>query len=913
MRPVVSRFIHDGNADRDQDAALGEPVWGPLAWLRDLELRLGLAPVEVSDAERAHAYAMRLQAGLDRAPFYARSLEVDPHGTATTLLAWRDQLVEAGWCGQEIPGAGPRVAALVAAENAPLRPIPLGPADRLARVELELADTTARLYDTLQLLESPKVWPEGWRRVLGALYGLGTKIEERKAPTFTPTGASDLAWTQDHLSVPRRKAEKCAWRGDGSLVHLTGRTSWDLGETVAGMMRSLGTSDVLVIRLGDPAPLEAAFELQGLSSQGQGSTSPLRSPLQVLSLALSLMFAPRDPYRALEMLTLPRAPLGPYASRMLADAIGRAPGIGSRSWEAAKAKLRTPDDPNDPIHVEAAAASTSKIETWFEGPTFDRATGAPRGEVVSVITRVREWARRRPHHDSASVPPSAGMGVNWAALSRSASDLEQFVLAHPREVLFQNEIEELASRAIGSGMRHDVSTERAGRLPHVSSPHAVMRQHDAILVWHAGYDANAGRRSPPWRAAELRAFEAAGYQFADADLAVTLEGDAWRRAFLSARSTFAVATAETHLSDAQPSLPLWDEIVARSNATDVDVKRVSLGAWGVLDRAHVAQPLTALPLPSARGVWSADPAAMRRALERTKALYPTAVENLVACPLRWVLESVLQVRRSRLSSVPEKTQLYGTLGHRLAEELHRIRVLDQPEKVGAIVEALLDDLIEREGGPLLMPGMTAERGQVRQVLLDAMRELSKTIADSDMSVTDVEVKTTAPWEGRELGGRIDLLLSGKDGKEAILDLKYGESRYRAALADGLALQIAMYAETRRRQTGATAPIEAAYFALKKRRTLALVNSPFKNARSLEGDPLHETWEKTERAVLFLLDRMAKGTVLASAAAEDDKVRFFAHHELTLPDGQAPYDPPATSACTYCSNGALCGRSWKERS
>lgn len=909
LRPIVSRFLHDGDADRDATAVVGEPVWGPTAFLRDLELRLGLAHVDASDAARAHVYSKRLQAGLHRNPFYTRSLEVDPHGTATTLLSWRDQLVEAGWCGQDLPNAGPRVEALIAAERVDLEPIPLGFADRLAHVEVELADAPNAPYESLELLEPAEVWPEGWRRVFDLLSGFNTKLVHRtRLPAAPPTSASDLAWTQAHLLTPRWNATRCQWRGDQSLVHIPGRTSWDLGETTAAFLRSLQSSDVLVVRLGDPAPLDAAFTLQGLPSQGRSASSPLRSPLQVLSLALALMFSPRDPYRALEMLTLPRGPFGTYASRILADAIGRAPGIGSRAWQGAKEKLTAPRDPADPLHVRAAAESTAKIEAWFEGPAFDRIAGAPRTEVLAVIDRVHGWALRRPHHEG---------GVNWAVLAHAAAELRHFVLAHPREALLPHEVEQLAARAIGSGMQHDLAIEAAGRIRHVSTPHAVLREHDVILVWHAGYDPHSVVRRNPWRAAEVRAFEAAGLHFADADRALAVESEAWRRLFGSARRVFAVATADTHLSDAQPALPLWDEIVARTAATPLDLKRVTFDAPSALADPALAIPLPPLSLPAAQRTISVDPASIQPALRRATTFYPTAMENLVACPMRWVLESLLDIRKSRLASIPEKTQLYGILGHRLAEELHENGSLDDPTRASATVESLLDRLIQHEGGPLLMPGMTAERAQVRQALLDAMRELSSTIASSGLRVAGVEVKTQAPWRGgsqdRMLGGRIDLLLVNASGEEAILDLKYGESRYREALTKGLALQIAVYAETRRRETGASKPVPAAYFALKKRRAIALDQTVFKTARVFRGEALDETWRKAEQTVHYLLDQLSAGTLHTSATADEKKLRFFAHHSIDtakLPNAEAPYDAIAASACTYCSQGTICGRTFR---
>ncbi len=914
MKPLISRLAQD--ASREAPAAIGEPVWGPAAWLADLELRLGLPPVEVSEVNRLRAYAKRLEACLPAAPFYAQSFERDRYGTAATLLEWRDALVEAGWCGQPVPQAGPRVAALVAAEAAEAEPLQLGFADRVARVELELGDVTGQLYDTIRLLEPSELWPEAWRRVMDLLRYAGTRFEIVDPKPRLPTRDTDLSRTQRVLALPGHKDDVCRWRGDGSLVFLRARTSWELGEALVGYLRSHPQKDVLIVRLGDPAPLESALQLQGLATQGNLSSSPLRSPLQILPLALSLVFAPRDPYRALELLTLPENPLGAYASSKLAEAIGQSPGIGSRAWQQAKERLSQPLDPANPAHVLSAQKAAHKIEAWLEGPAFDRLTGAPTADVLAVIERVKTWAAQRPHDAT----------TTWLELANAAADLAHLVAAHPAQTMLPHELDRLAARVLQRGMSHTSTPEAAGRWAHVSTPSGVLRSHELIVVWHAGYDPNAAHRSSPWRAKELRALEEAGIRFSDPKELTQLESASFRRALSFASDTFVVATADAHLSAPQPALPLWDEMVARSGAKAEHVAAVSQDTSEFLRRrragtikvpgaespgadAGVVLSLPRLELPAAHARWQVDASLMRSALALVTRFYPTALENLLACPLRWVLESVLRIRPGRLTSVPDKALLYGSLGHRLAEELHRHNVLGAPAEVRALVEPLLDELIQCEGGPLLMPGMTAEREQVRANLVRAMHSLSELIADSGLSVKGVETETIAAWAGRELGGRMDLLLVAEGGDEAIVDLKWGESRYRDALAKGLALQLASYAATRRLETGADQPLEAAYFALKSARGLSLRGSRFKHARGFDGDSLEETWARAERTTELVLATLAQGDIPTSANA-GSREYVLAHHQLPVSNAEQHFNQRADAACGYCASSALCGRAFR---
>ncbi|MFO0618914.1 MAG: hypothetical protein U0414_40370 [Polyangiaceae bacterium] len=260
---------------KDTTASLGEPHFGAIAFLRDLELRLGLSAPETPQLERRQAYATRLAALASHThlangspPFYARSFALDPQATASTILAWRDSLIEAGWDRTRIPNCGPRVDALVAAELLPGDPLPMGFVDRLATVELALGETSSPPYESIVLLEEESAWSESWRRVLRSLELLGTRLERPPRPAPPPRGKTDLADAQRWVLGHGDRAPSCSWKGDGSLLFLSARTSWELAEAVVGLVRAHASQRATIVRLGDAAPLEAAFERQGLLAKG---------------------------------------------------------------------------------------------------------------------------------------------------------------------------------------------------------------------------------------------------------------------------------------------------------------------------------------------------------------------------------------------------------------------------------------------------------------------------------------------------------------------------------------------------------------------------------------------------------------------------------------------------------------------
>src|SRR5690606_9953440 len=176
--------------------AVGRPVWGPGALLRDLEMRLGLPESPQVPTLRVLRWAARMRQLAPRGRFYSRSFEVDAVGTAKAVLELRDELVGAGWDGRVVEGGGPRLDAICELEEVGSPALPLGVADRVAQVARSLEASATRLYESVTLGEPLECWSSVWQRVLRALEWQGTELGSLDEPRPAAPVESDLGKVQ---------------------------------------------------------------------------------------------------------------------------------------------------------------------------------------------------------------------------------------------------------------------------------------------------------------------------------------------------------------------------------------------------------------------------------------------------------------------------------------------------------------------------------------------------------------------------------------------------------------------------------------------------------------------------------------------------------------------------------------------
>lgn len=885
--------------DVDLRGRLGEPIWGPGELLRDLHLRLGLPVVDAPASVRVPQWASRIEKLADATAFYWASFQTDALGTARALLAWRDALVEAGWSGTPVLNGGARLDALaaLAQQDADLAP---GRADRLARIEAELSTRTHGIYESITLVEDRALWSKRWQNIFALLEARGTRFDTIAPDLPGASPDTDLGILQ---RVLRGEAPK-PLRGDGTLLLLRGETPDDLAALTAGILAKQRSA--LVVRSADAASLEAAMVRAGLPGQGYVGSSGSRPAMQVLPLALELAFEPRDPYRVLELLTLPIGPFQGVVGKNLARAVSKQPGIGGQEWNKQRAraaealkrfetKRQLEAGKEDEAAADAyVAARLDRVREWLETPGAKES--ATRSELLAVATRVRTWLQKRLAADDT--------GEIYGAAFAQAQAFTEALTHHPRTTFTHEEARHLLDTVVRAAEGHELSVERAGRIPHVAHPGALLAPADTVVFW--GFVASAAKRPtlPPWNPKEREALAATGVVFPDPGQVLQADAAAWRRGVLAARGRLLLALPATLRGEPTAPHPLWDEIVARLGLDKVAIGRITREPRTALAEGTLADVTTLEPLalPQHRASWSVPPELLAK---DEGGAYATALEKLAGCPLAWVLEHRAGLRSGAIAKVAEGPMLNGNLSHRLVEELHKEGAFDAPDdRFAERVTAVLEHLIATEGATLLLPGGAFERTQLTGQIARAMRELRRYLDSSGFRIAGVEEAIKVDSALGELTGRLDVRLVDANGKSAVLDLKWGASSYRAALETGRAVQLAIYARALR-QGGELPP--AGYFAIGKGKVLT-TDLRMKVENTLEGATLDETWNRIERTAVAIKKTLGDGKI--HIAPKKTGLPLLGALGIPEADHDKHYAADPDAPCTYCAYPAVCGRAWE---
>ncbi len=904
-------------------ARIGRPVWGPSALLRDLELRLGVAGPDAPRTVRLQQWQRHLaEHAASRDAFYARSLEHDPIGTTAAVVRMRDDLLDAGWDGAAIKNGGPRLDTIAALASPALPP---GDADRLRRVEEALNQAAAAPYPALMLAEAHAAWPGRWRRIFERLEALGADVgalEVQLGDGADPK--TDLGRVQALLRGDATAKQATVLQGDDSLVLLRAETCAELADAAAAVLASKdAAASTVVIRGGEVRTLDLALEAHGLSTQGVSDASPWRPALQILPLALELLFAPKDPCRVLELVTLPDGPFSGMTGRELARALGEAPGVGGPAWEGAKEEIDTrtrekalqrataAGEAAPAAHAEQnVSARRQRIAEWLEIGGYDAVQGVPRAVVLEHVARVRDFLRTRMVLARESAEQEAQAAALGAAHSR-ADELHAALSHDPQDRFDRFRLWHLLDDVSGGGHAEKIRVARAGRLDVADNPAGLRRSYDTVVWWHAVSGTEWRPAARPWRRSEVQALVTAGVHFSDPAARLKDEAGSWRRAVLAARGRLVLAVPRNARGQRLDPHPIWDEIVARLGVQEAQLSTVSHDVSALLeDRKRSAglglqvTDLEPLALPLARAEWSV-PGSL---LSLSANVSASQLEALVGCPLKWALSYRAGLRGGAVAGLADGPLLYGKLTHRLAELIAGDSALDKPAQIGAAIERHFDTLIEQEAALLLRAGQSFDLVETRRSITHSLSKLAALLDASKLTVKGVETHAEATWRGRTLSGRLDVLLEDQSGREIVLDLKWGRSSYTDRLKRGVATQLAVYAAARKLETKSKKFPPAAYYALGRGELLATDTEPFADVDAIDGPPIEETWKRLETTVVTVEKLLAAGRLPVTGVT--DEMFPLLEAAGVLPAAEKTHLlVQGEESCGYCDYGAVCGRQW----
>jgi hypothetical protein len=193
----------------------------------------------------------------------------------------------------------------------------------------------------------------------------------------------------------------------------------------------------------------------------------------------------------------------------------------------------------------------------------------------------------------------------------------------------------------------------------------------------------------------------------------------------------------------------------------------------------------------------------------------SSLSELFNNPALFALKRVANLRPTSVLAIEEDNRLLGTLAHRLFELLFK-----QPgvlawstQQVTAWFTPAANELLRTEGAILLMQGAGVSAQRFRATCERAILALLDHLRSAHAVGVRTEVEYQGTFAKAPLVGKVDLVVDLPGDACAAVDVKWrGETRYAGMLREGTHLQLALYSELIREQTG-TAPVGLGYFIL----------------------------------------------------------------------------------------------------
>lgn len=815
---IITFGLHlDGQRAFQPGNRLGEIAVGPLGFLNILETHLGLLADYPSNAERIVHYRDCLAKADVPDRFYHNSFTTDALGTAATLLNWRDAWYLHGWSGSMAVGAGKRLTDLADVELYAKTAVSASIGERLERV-LVCLDQRRLPIDEVRLCDPLVSFPGRWQSVLGRLPV--RVIDQERA------GAGFLGELQKKIlaAAMGQPVVKIDWQNDGTVTVVQGETRFLAAGWLSAQIDE--ATPTLIVSGAEGARLDAQLVNSGHPRQGLREASAFRPALQVLPLALEILWQPLNFYGLVQFLTHSVCPVPGYARWKLAAKVADAPGIGGNSWEKTIKDIER-------HYGDEAPKVREKIRLWVEHPRFSQNEGAP---VWAVLERVRLLAEYfRVRLGDADTAKRISFTAAHAQCSSCAASLETLqaqgiVDIRPRQ------LQKLVAQATAHGTDNPLLVAEVGARLAVTHPGAAVEPVDQVIWWQPVMPALPG--SYPWSAIEIRALAAAGATLPASEVRLAQAANEWLRPILAARKHLTLVLppkgVEVH--------PVWQMIEAVVHNSEVHSLEHLLS-----ETSSLTQTVTCVPLLAPKRWWQL-PDEIKVPL-RQKESY-SSLELLIFNPYHWLLKYPAALRPSSIVTLNSDFRMLGNLAHGLVELYYglsdALTMTDAQFKAWFV--PAFDRLVSEEGALLQMAGKGANLEHFRYRLMQSMLNLRQQLANAGATRVDPELEVKGQFVGGQLTGYADLAIQTESGGHAIVDMKWsGIKKFPEKLKKNSHLQLAIYAELMRQMTGEWPSV--AYYVLDRARLFAPDERAFPGADTVPS----ESGENTAQLWLRFLE------------------------------------------------------------
>jgi ATP-dependent helicase/nuclease subunit B len=890
-------------------AAVGEVRLGPQGFMSLLETRLGLTAPEVHPVRRINEYQQRLQKLNAPDAWFHESFQADAWSTARQLLAWRDELIEAGWDGHASSTDSSRLQALASVEHSVSLPLSPGRSDRLQAVARSLALATSLSLTEVVLVERLVDLPPIWQQVLARLQKIGVRV------VTAPKQAVEKP--HHNLSIIQSvmagsKFGKRSLTDDESLLRLTAANEWEAAQAVALWLSasSLGRQSVSIVCDHKTDLLDQALAALGLPQLGVCDASQWRSVLQVLPLVVANAWSPVDVEHLVELLQLPVSPIPRYAAREFLSAMSEEPGTGGREWAAAlkriECRYQEKQAENGKVVSTAQAMKlASELDYFLAKDRHDPRIGITEQALKARCQWVIDALSWRMEED-----PLIMEAVSHAR--------ELYALAKGKKMLPRVMVERMLDSIIGMGTTAPSRIAEAAPWQSVTQPGHLIDPVDVVIWW--GFNNKGIQRYSHWTASEYVSVAKRGGHVEPASSRRRREADDWRRPLVQAREHCMLVSLCASEGEVLHTHPVWDDVVDAVTHLAGDTGQPSdelfrreasslfeKASWQLAGRKGKLEKVAVEKIAIPQSIKSIPP----KSVDSPEKQSFSAMNTMIACPMQWVLSRHAKLYASRSAHLPTGNQMLGTLCHRIVEEMYSAPAKKwKPEKARKEAERLFDELLPSMAAELLMEGQTVQRQRAKKGISDGVTALVERISLLGLSVSAVEAKLQATFEGKaEFNGTIDLQLVDKAGQHYLLDLKWtGSSQYKQAeVENGEALQLASYAWLLSNEYPKKS-VKTGYFMLAQGELFSASESLAESRQALAYRQDKAVWDAGIDTWRSRLQSIKAGKLEATGLTElialnDGQKKYREEEREKAKEKGQLYVAPSCNSCDYAT---LCG-------
>lgn len=804
-------------------------------------------------------------------PFYKASFEADQTATAEELLSRRDELIDAGYPIHQEPEAGTptritvlhELEALLHDDRYEFRLLP-GLADRL-RLLLSVLPEDRHPRLRIHLNEPRHLFQPGIRRLLEALEAMGDHLSPLPDPA-PPITDNDLGRWQKILraaassSTTEKNKEETPLRGDGSLIILKARRETHIAAYLARLLRNNPEWKPGVLLPLRNQTLDNALLSEGLPSLGVPSTSLARPSLQVLKLVTTFLWKPMEIDRVMEFVSLVTKPLDWRLANRIAVFLADTPGLfGPRWFKMLEGFFREMEEERGWPKARVDAAR-KQYETWFRRARFDRDGKVPKFNLRDLFNSLREWALEEFTELKKKNIENGGLLVLAAQALRAMELLD----AQPETELSYLEVERLV-RTVYEPAPTQFQHRESGALETIFAPASALKRPDGPelqkLIWWDFVEHEPDYFFSRYYPEELAYLKTKGIALKGPDQQNELSAWTQPRPILHVREQLVLCLPELLDGSLVEAHPLLGDLEAAFPDGALGAVTVNIDAAGeapVVLAGKTTPRFAEVPVNPLAGPVAQlkinRPGAIREREQET----PTALEDLLYYPHKWVFRHQLKLRGTPILSIAGENRLRGNLGHLFIERLLNQIKADGKRYTREMVAGWINDnwrkLLENEGAVLLEYGQEPERVQFVRTMHYAAWSLVHYLQENGWRIRGSEetlVGELLPMSGDRALGRADLVVERKrNGRTevAVIDLKWrGKTVFKNLLRNAKDVQLCLYAEfisqhkfldedkkLQRKEGDPPDTVHTAYFVIRDALMIARNELAFANIETVSG-------------------------------------------------------------------------------